>query len=138
VGPHLPPPAVPSARPGVAAIYARVSSAEHTSNRDSQAARLSADCAARGSHVRRGVHEGRPRGASQRGVPEGRSGVDDARPQVLALLADPGSGLIMVEHTDRLTRVLASALWTRCSATSTARVKWCRRRTMARRMCWLS
>jgi putative resolvase len=73
------------------AIYARVSSAENKSNLDSQAERLVAYCAARGYQVARVVKEV-------------GSGINDARPKLLALLTDQGIGLIVVEHTDRLTR----------------------------------
>ncbi len=73
------------------AIYARVSSAENKSHLDSQAERLVAYCVARGYHVAKVVKEV-------------GSGVNDSRPQLLALLEDQGSGLIVVEHTDRLTR----------------------------------
>jgi putative resolvase len=37
-------------------------------------------------------------------VKEVGSGVNDARPKLLALLEDQGIGLIVVEHKDRLTR----------------------------------
>lgn len=80
-----------AAIPQRVAIYARVSSAENTSNLDSQAERLAAYCAARGYQVARVVKEV-------------GSGVNDARPKLLALLADQSIGLIVVEHKDRLTR----------------------------------
>jgi predicted site-specific integrase-resolvase len=73
------------------AIYARVSSAENMSNLDSQAERLVAYCAARGYQVAKVVKEV-------------GSGINDARPKLLALLADQGIGMIVVEHKDRLTR----------------------------------
>lgn len=73
------------------AIYARVSSAENKSNLDSQAERLVAYCTARGYQVAKVVKEV-------------GSGINDARPKLLALLADAGIGLIVVEHKDRLTR----------------------------------
>jgi putative resolvase len=73
------------------AIYARVSSAENTSNLDSQAERLSAYCAARGYQIAKVVKEV-------------GSGINDARPQLLALLEAQSIGLIVVEHKDRLTR----------------------------------
>ena len=73
------------------AIYARVSSAEHTSNLDSQAERLVAYCMARGYQAAQVVKEI-------------GSGLNDARPKLLALLEDQRLGLIMVEHQDRLTR----------------------------------
>jgi putative resolvase len=74
-----------------AAIYARVSSAENKSNLDSQAERLAAYCTARGYQVAKVVKEV-------------GSGVNDARPKLLALLEDQSIGLIIVEHKDRLTR----------------------------------
>jgi predicted site-specific integrase-resolvase len=73
------------------AIYARVSSAETASNLDSQAERLAAYCAARGYQVAKAVKEV-------------GSGINDARPKLLALLEDQGVDLIVVEHKDRLTR----------------------------------
>jgi putative resolvase len=73
------------------AIYARVSSAENKSNLDSQAERLVAYCTARGYQVAKVVKEV-------------GSGVNDARPKLLALLEDQSLGLIVVEHQDRLTR----------------------------------
>jgi predicted site-specific integrase-resolvase len=73
------------------AIYARVSSAEHKSNLESQAERLAAYCAARGYQV-------------AKRVTEVGSGVHDARPKLLALLEDQSIGLIVVEQKDRLTR----------------------------------
>jgi putative resolvase len=72
-------------------IYARVSSAENTSTLDSQAERLVAYCAARGYQVTKVIKEV-------------GSGVNDARPQLLALLEDQAIGLIVVEYKDRLTR----------------------------------
>lgn len=72
-------------------IYARVSAAENRSNLDSQADRLAAYCAAKGYQVRKIVQEV-------------GSGVNDARPKLLALLEDQSLGLIVVEHKDRLTR----------------------------------
>ena len=74
-----------------AAIYARVSCAENKSNLDSQAERLAAYCTARGYQVAKVVKEV-------------GSGVNDARPKLLALLEDQSIGLIVVEHKDRLTR----------------------------------
>ena len=74
-----------------AAIYARVSTAENKSNLDSQAERLAAYCTARGYQVAKVVKEV-------------GSGVNDARPKLLALLEDQSIGLIIVEHKDRLTR----------------------------------
>jgi putative resolvase len=80
-----------AATPQRVAVYARVSSAEHKSNLDSQAERLVAYCAARGYQVAQVVKEV-------------GSGSDDARPKLLALLADQSISLIVVEHKDRLTR----------------------------------
>jgi predicted site-specific integrase-resolvase len=68
-----------------------VSSAENKRNLDSQAERLYAYCAARGYQIAKVLNEV-------------GSGVNDARPKLLALLADQGIGLIVVEHKDRLTR----------------------------------
>jgi predicted site-specific integrase-resolvase len=79
------------AGPQRVAIYARVSSSENKSNLDSQAERLVAYCVARGYQVAKVVKEV-------------GSGINDARPKLLALLADQGIGLIVVEHKDRLTR----------------------------------
>lgn len=72
-------------------IYARVSSAENTSTLDSQAERLVAYCAARGYQVTKVIKEV-------------GTGVNDARPQLLALLEDQAIDLIVVEYKDRLTR----------------------------------
>ncbi len=85
------PPTTPIISSQRVAIYARVSSAEHTSNLDSQAERLAAYCTARGYHV-------------AKVVTEVGSGVNDARPKLLALLADHSIGVIVVEHQNRLTR----------------------------------
>lgn len=76
---------------GRVAIYARVSSAENKPNLDSQAERLVAYCAAKGYQV-------------SRVVKEIGSGVNDARPKLLALLEDQSISLIVVEHKDRATR----------------------------------
>ncbi len=74
-----------------AAIYARVSSAENNPNLESQAERLVAYCMARGYQVAKVVKEV-------------GSGVNDARPKLLALLEDTSITLIVVEHKDRLSR----------------------------------
>lgn len=81
----------PAEKPQRVAIYARVSSAENKPNLDSQAERLVAYCAAKGYQV-------------SRVVKEIGSGVNDARPKLLALLEDQSIGLIVVEHKDRATR----------------------------------
>lgn len=79
------------ASPQRVAIYARVSSAVHKNNLDSQAKRLVAYCGARGYQLAKVVKEV-------------GSGINDARPKLLALLADQSISLIVVEHKDRLTR----------------------------------
>jgi putative resolvase len=73
------------------AIYARVSSPEHRANLERQAGRLADYCAARGYQVAQVVKEA-------------ASGVNDSRPQLLALLKDTSVTRIVVEHRDRLTR----------------------------------
>src|SRR5262249_3930650 len=61
------------------------------SHLDSQAVRLVTYCIARGYQVAKVVKEV-------------GAGIHDARPKLLALLADQRVGLIVVEHKDRLTR----------------------------------
>jgi predicted site-specific integrase-resolvase len=73
------------------AVYARVSRLENKSNLESQAERLVAYCTAKGYPVAKVVKEI-------------GSGVNDARPQFLALLEDQSIGTIVVEHKDRATR----------------------------------
>jgi predicted site-specific integrase-resolvase len=73
------------------AVYARVSAAENRPNRESQAERLVAFCAAKGYQV-------------QQVVKEVDSGVNDSRPKFRKLLADPSITVIVVEHNDRATR----------------------------------
>src|SRR5260221_10129600 len=73
------------------AVYARVFSSENKSTLDSQAERLVVYCAARGYQV-------------AKVITEIGSGINDARPKLLELLADESIGLIVVEHKDRLTR----------------------------------
>jgi len=82
-------PTVP--QPTRVAVYARVSNAENKPNLDSQAERLVAYCAAKGYQV-------------VKVVKEVGSGVNDARPKLLALLEAPTVSLIVVEHKDRATR----------------------------------
>lgn len=84
-------PTPPAIRPQKVAVYARVSSAEHRKNLDSQAERVAAFCAAKGWHVAKVVKEC-------------GSGVNDQRPQFLALLADTSMSHIVVEHKDRCSR----------------------------------
>jgi predicted site-specific integrase-resolvase len=85
------PPAPQAARPQKVAVYARGSSAENRKNRDSQAERVSAFGAAKGWQV-------------AKVVTEWGSGVNDQRPQFLALLADTSIRHIVVEHKDRCSR----------------------------------
>src|SRR5215469_510779 len=87
------PPVSPSlpARPGRVAVYARVSSAENRKHLEGQAERVSAYCAAKGWQVAKVVKEC-------------GSGVNDQRPQFLALLADTSISHIVVEHKDRCSR----------------------------------
>src|SRR5258707_9547568 len=88
---HDPKTAAAAAAPQRVAIYARVSSHEHQANVDRQAERLVSYCAAKGYQV-------------SKVVKEMASGVNDSRPQLLALLEDQAITLIVVEHHDRLTR----------------------------------
>src|SRR5258708_17298828 len=83
--------AAAAAAPQRVAIYARVSSHEHQANVDRPAERLVSYCAAKGYQV-------------SKVVKEMASGVNDSRPQLLALLEDQAITLIVVEHHDRLTR----------------------------------
>jgi putative resolvase len=85
------PPSPPADRPQKVAVYARVSSAEHRTNLDSQAELVTAFCAAKGWLVTKVVKEC-------------GSGVSDQRPQLLALLADTSVSHIVVEHKDRCAR----------------------------------
>ncbi len=85
------PPTPEAVRPQKVAVYARVSAAENRKNLDSQAERVAAFCAAKGWQVAKVVKEC-------------GSGVNDQRPQVLALLADTSISHIVVEHKDRCSR----------------------------------
>jgi putative resolvase len=85
-----PAPATP-ARVQKVAVYARVSSAENRKNLDGQAERVAAFCTARGWQIAKVVKEC-------------GSGVNDQRPQFLALLADTSISQIVVEHKDRCSR----------------------------------
>lgn len=73
------------------AVYARVSSAENTSNLESQAERLVGYSTAKGYQV-------------SKVVKEIGSGVNDDRPQLLALLEGTSITLLVVEHKERLSR----------------------------------
>ena len=79
------------AREEMWAVYTRVSANENRPNLDSQADRLVAYCTAKGKRVHKVVKEI-------------GSGVNDARPKLLKLLADTSVTVIVVEHKDRLTR----------------------------------
>ncbi len=85
------PPVPQAVRPQKVAVYARVSSAEHRKNLDSQAERVAAFCAAKGWQVAKVVKEC-------------GSGVNDQRPQFLSLLADTSISHIVIEHKDRCSR----------------------------------
>lgn len=85
------PPAPQAARPQKVVVYARVWSAENRKNLESQAERVSAFCTAKGWQVAKVVKEY-------------GSGVNDQRPQFLALLADTSISHIVVEHKDRCSR----------------------------------
>src|SRR6266849_4822932 len=76
---------------GTVAVYARVSSSENRNNLDTQAERLISWCNAQGWSVFKVVKEC-------------GSGVNDQRPNFLALLADPKISQIVVEHKDRASR----------------------------------
>lgn len=82
---------VPHAHDPAVVVYARVSSAENRTNLQSQADRVTAYCAARGWKVTEVVKET-------------GSGLNDRRPKLGRLLADPAVTVIVVEHKDRLTR----------------------------------
>lgn len=75
----------------LAAIYARVSSAENKSNLDAQAERLTQYAIARGWKV-------------VRVIKEVGSGVNDHRHKLEKLLTDAAWNILVVEHKDRLTR----------------------------------
>jgi len=72
-------------------IYARVASPKQKDHLDRQVARLEDYCAAKGYQVGRIVKEI-------------GSGVNDRRRKFLALLSDPKTRTIVVEHQDRATR----------------------------------
>jgi putative resolvase len=73
------------------ATYARVSSTDQKADLARQADRLRDYAAAKGYTITCEVREI-------------ASGVNDSRPKLASLLADPQIGLIIVEHRDRLTR----------------------------------
>jgi predicted site-specific integrase-resolvase len=81
----------PAAQPQKVAIYARVSLPEHRENLEHQVTRLADYCTVRGYQVTQVVKEI-------------ASGVNDRRPNLLALLKDTSVTRIVVEHQGRLTR----------------------------------
>jgi putative resolvase len=81
------PPSLPAVRPRKVAVYARVSSAGDQKNLAGQADRVDAFCAAKGWQVAKVVKEC-------------GSGVNDQRPQFLALLTTSISHIV-VEYKDR-------------------------------------
>src|SRR5262249_27586300 len=87
---EMPPPVMP-ARVQKVAVYARVSAAENRKDLERQVERVRAFCAAKGWQV---AHI----------VMECGSGVNEQRPQFLALLADTSINHIVVEHKDRCSR----------------------------------
>jgi putative resolvase len=78
-------------RPERVVIYARVSSHKQTPDLDRQAQRLLDYCAAKGYQVARSVKEI-------------GSGLNDNRPNFLALLTDQSITTVVIEHKDRATR----------------------------------
>jgi predicted site-specific integrase-resolvase len=80
------------AKVGLAAVYARVSSAKHKDDLVRQRDRMVGFANAAGLSV-------------VQVVAEVASGVNDSRPKLTALLEDDSWGTLVVEHRDRLTRV---------------------------------
>src|SRR5260221_4545418 len=85
------PPTPPAIRPQKVAVYARVSSAENRKKLEGQAEPHAAFSAAKGWQVAKVVKEC-------------GSGINDQRPQFLALLADTSTSHIVIEHKDRCSR----------------------------------
>lgn len=81
------------------AVYARVSSSENRKNLDTQAERLIIWCNVQGWSVGKVVKEV-------------GSASNDQRPTFLALLANPQTGRIVVEHTDRASRFGGASIQT--------------------------
>lgn len=81
------------------AVYARVSSSENKKNLDTQAERLIIWCNVQGWSVGKVVKEV-------------GSASNDQRPTFLALLANPQTGRIVVEHTDRASRFGGASIQT--------------------------
>ena len=86
-------------RPQLVAVYARVSSTENKKNLDTQAERLITWCNAQGWSVGKVVKEC-------------GSGINDQRPQFLALLANRDMHRIVVEHKDRASRFGVASIQT--------------------------
>lgn len=76
---------------GAVALYARVSSHDQKKDLDGQLGRLSAFAASQGWLV-------------AKAITEIGSGLNGHRPKLIKLLSDPGVGIIVVEHRDRLMR----------------------------------
>jgi len=76
---------------GAVALYARVSSHDQKKDLDGQLGRLSAFAASKGWLV-------------AKAITEIGSGLNGHRPKLIKLLSDPGVGIIVVEHRDRLMR----------------------------------
>ena len=86
-------------RPQFVAVYARVSSTENKKNLDTQAERLITWCNAQGWSVGKVVKEC-------------GSGINDQRPQFLALLVNRDMHRIVVEHKDRASRFGVASIQT--------------------------
>jgi len=86
-------------RPQFVAVYARVSSTENKKNLDTQAERLITWCNAQGWSVGKVVKEC-------------GSGINDQRPQFLALLVNRDIHRIVVEHKDRASRFGVASIQT--------------------------
>jgi predicted site-specific integrase-resolvase len=69
-------------------------------------------------------------------VKEVESGVNDARPKLLALLEDESIGLIVVEHKDRLTRFGFRYLDTLLKERKAGLLKSSIKPRMGRKTCW--
>jgi predicted site-specific integrase-resolvase len=78
-----------------AIIYARVSSSQNKSNLESQSDRLQQYCIAKGYQIHKVVKEI-------------GSGLNDKRPKLLDILSKDNFDILVVEHSDRLTRFGAS------------------------------
>lgn len=78
-------------KPDYTVVYARVSSSQNKKNLDTQASRCTSFCNAKGW-------------GTKEVIKECASGLNDARPKLCRLLANPKVTRIVVEHKDRLTR----------------------------------